>query len=282
MFTAQVDLPTPPFPAPTERIFLTPGTCCFCGRPPVRETCASHLICALGEPGRVASAASMSSWILFLSGHAGVVSTTRMPIVAASTTATSWIILSSIIGRWSSGSCTADRALRTVSFESCVTAIRTSLPRAADVAEDDLVDQALHRRQVVGEHDAVGANLPDAAGLQRLGRDRLELRVRFGAGAGGELIDGRGAGGRVDHAVREAPVGVKDKDIRKHGVERPAADVDDLRVDLDAVDRHWSVDRRELPRDGAAGKTDERDPAGSAARAEVGGQQGIVPVAMGI
>src|SRR6266513_347001 len=152
MFTAQVDLPTPPFPAPTERIFFTPGTCCFCGTPPVRETCASHVICALGEPGRVASAASMSSWILFLSGHAGVVSTTRMPIVAASTTATSWIILSSIIGRWSSGSCTADRALRTVSFESCVTAIRTSLPRAADVPQDDVVDQALHRRQVVREH----------------------------------------------------------------------------------------------------------------------------------
>src|SRR5205823_8512195 len=230
MFTAQVDLPTPPLPAPTERIFLTPGTCCFCGTPPVRETCASHLICAFGEPGRVASAASMSSWILFLSGHAGVVSTTRMPIVAASTTATSWIILSSIIGRCSSGSCTVDSALRTVCSESCVTAIRTSLPRAPDVTEDDVVDQALNRRQVVREHDAVGANLPDAAGQQRLGRDRLEFRVGFGAGTGDELIDGRGAGGRVNDAIGEAPIGVKDKDIREHGIEGATEGVDEAIV----------------------------------------------------
>src|SRR5260370_2963210 len=87
MFTAQVDLPTPPFPAPTEIIFLTPCTCCFCGTPPVRETCASHLICAFGEPGSVASAASMSSWILFFNGQAGVLSTTPLPIVCPLNTA---------------------------------------------------------------------------------------------------------------------------------------------------------------------------------------------------
>src|SRR5260370_42680669 len=87
MFTAQVDLPTPPFPAPTEMMFLTPLTCCFCGTSPVRETCASHLICAFGEPGSVASAASLSSWILFFNGQAGLVRTPRIPIVFTYATA---------------------------------------------------------------------------------------------------------------------------------------------------------------------------------------------------
>src|ERR1700730_8275863 len=222
MFTAQVDLPTPPLPAPTEIMFLTPSTCCFCGTPPVRETCASHLISAFGEPGSTASAASMSSWILFFSGQAGVVRTTRMAIVCGSTTATSWLILSSIIGRCMSRYCPVSRACKTVCSESWATAIRTSLPRGPDVTEDDVVDQAFHRREGVGEDDAVGGHRADVSGLKRLGADRHGLGVRLRPGAGAELINRGWARGRVDDTVSKSTVGITPEDVREDGVQSAA------------------------------------------------------------
>src|SRR6267378_5242256 len=111
----------------------------------------------------------------FFMGHAGVVRTTRMPIVCGSMTTRSWIILSSIMGRPSSGSLTGASTARTSASDTCVTAIASSLARASDVTEDDVVDQALHGGQVVREDDAVGRDAPDVPGRQRIGNDRLQF-----------------------------------------------------------------------------------------------------------
>src|SRR5262245_33774294 len=70
--TATVDLPTPPLPDATAMTFLMPGARDSSG-PRFAATCASHSISTVFTPsGR--TAASMSSRILSLSGHAGVVS----------------------------------------------------------------------------------------------------------------------------------------------------------------------------------------------------------------
>ena len=64
-----------------------------------------------------------------------------------------------------------------------------------------------------------------------------------------------------------------------HG-EIAAADVNDLGIDLDAVDRHRPINRGELPGDRSAGQPDQRDPAGDVAGSEKGREQDIVPVAV--
>src|SRR6267143_1589748 len=140
----------------------------------------------------------------FFMGHAGVVRTTRMPIVCGSMTATSWIILSSIMGRPSSGSLTGASTARTSASDTCVTAIASSLPRASDVTEDDVVDQALHRGQVIGKDDAVRRHAPEVAGGERVANDRLQLGVPLRPGPSQEAVDRGWRRGRVDHGIREA------------------------------------------------------------------------------
>ena len=113
--------------------------------------------------------------------------------------------------------------------------------------------------------------------LEELARCQIERDIRLAVGVDQDDVVLSGLG---RHPV--AAIGDGDVQIRLVHVEVPPADVDDLGVDFDAVDGHGSVDRGELPGDRAAGKADQGDPAGSVARAEVGGQQGIVPIAVGI
>src|SRR5207302_801053 len=264
------------FPAPTETMFLTPWTSCRCGMFPVRETWASHLICALGDPGSVASAASMSSWILFFRGQAGVVSTTRIPIVWASITATSWIILRSIIGRCSSGSCTRLSTVRTSASLSWLTAIESILPGRSNVAENDLVDQALDRREVIRKEHPIRRQVRLRA-LEELARREIEGDVRLAVGVDQDDVVAAGLGG---HPV--TPVSDSDVQVRLRHVEVATANVDDLRVELDTVDRNRPVDRGKLSRHGSTGQADERDLAGHPARSEIRRQQHVVPVAVGV
>ena len=113
--------------------------------------------------------------------------------------------------------------------------------------------------------------------LEELARCQIERDIWLAVGVDQDDVVLSGLG---RHPV--TAVGGGHMQIRLRHIEVAPADIDDLEVDLDAVNGHWSVDRRELPGHGAAGKADQGDPAGSAARAEVPRQQGIVPIAMGI
>src|SRR5207248_1107404 len=115
----------------------------------------------------------------FLSGQAGVVSTTRIATVWGLTRRTSWIIFSSTIPRWSSGSFTVLSAASTISSVSWETAIESILPRRTDVTHDDVIDQTFHRRQVIGEDDPVRMRLPEVAGSEGIADDGLQLGIRL-------------------------------------------------------------------------------------------------------
>src|SRR5262245_24984412 len=72
IFTAIVDLPTPPFPLPTARILRTPESSVLssCG---ACRTSAVILTSTASTPGKLFTRATASSRILSFTGHAGVV-----------------------------------------------------------------------------------------------------------------------------------------------------------------------------------------------------------------
>src|SRR5439155_26467396 len=174
----------------------------------------------------------------FLSGQAGVVSTTRIATVCGLTRVTSWIIFSSTIPRWSSGSFTVLSAASTISSVSWVTAIESILPRRTDVTHDEVIDQTFHRREVIGEDDPVRMRLPEVAAGQGIADDGLQLGIRLCLRTGTEQFQ---RGERVDgehQAVVEAPGSVEDKRLRKDGRQGAGKGVDQPVVSLRAADVH--------------------------------------------
>src|SRR3990172_9599473 len=74
-FTATVVLPTPPLPAPTAMMFLTPGTGALLRSPvTAARTCAVISMSTAATPERAATTARACSFILSFMGQAGVVS----------------------------------------------------------------------------------------------------------------------------------------------------------------------------------------------------------------
>src|SRR5439155_8232654 len=193
---------------------------------------------AFGAPGRVARAASISSWMRFLSGQAGVVNTTRIATVCGLTRVTSWIIFSSTIPRWSSGSFTVLSAASTISSVRWVTAIKSILPRRTDVTHDDVIDQAFHRRQVIGEDDPVRMRLPEVAAGQGIADDGLQLGIRLCLRTGTEQFQRGGRVGGEYHAVVEAPGSVDDKRLRKDRGQGAGKGVDQPVIGLRAAHVH--------------------------------------------
>ena len=105
--TLTVVLPTPPLPALTATVFLTPGISCRPGNPRAPEvTLLSQATDTEVTPVTgPSSAARMSLSIRSVSGQAGVVRTTRRE-TAPSSTRMSRTIWRLTMSRWSSGSIT--------------------------------------------------------------------------------------------------------------------------------------------------------------------------------
>src|SRR5205814_3564045 len=113
-------------------------------------------------------------------------STTHISTVRGSTTATSCMILSSIIPRWSPASFPVPSAASTISSVSCVTAIGSILPRRPDVTDDDVVDQAFYGCQVIGKDNPVWTPTPEVPQREGIADDRLQLGIRLGLRTGTE------------------------------------------------------------------------------------------------
>src|SRR5512139_3176538 len=113
-FTAVVDFPTPPLPAPTATMLRMPGIC-WRPKPPRVLTFAVIFARAAVTPGSAATSASAWDFISSFTGQAGVVSST-VKSTAPPRISTSFTKPRVTMSLWRSGSCTLRRAERTWSF----------------------------------------------------------------------------------------------------------------------------------------------------------------------
>src|SRR6266571_6927141 len=165
-FTAVVDLPTPPFPAPTATMLRMPGTD-WRPKPPRARTSAVIFARAAFTPGSAATFCSASSFIWSRTGQAGVVSS----IVKSTSSAamrTSFTNPRVTMSLCRSGSCTVRRADSTCS---CVTLNSSSFPagsRSSSVGGQGRVHGLLQLLELVrGRAEDLGAD--DALAVDDVG-----------------------------------------------------------------------------------------------------------------
>src|SRR4029079_11189346 len=147
-FTAVVDLPTPPFPAPTAMMLRMPGTA-WRPKPPRALTSAVMVARAAVTPGRPRTIPSACAFMSSLTGQAGVVSSivksTSPPLILTSFTKP--MVTMSL---WRSGSWTARSAARTWSWETLTLVFFLGATRARSALDGQgLVDRLLQPVELV-------------------------------------------------------------------------------------------------------------------------------------
>src|SRR6185295_10825629 len=158
-FTAVVDLPTPPFPAPTAMMLRMPGTA-WRPKPPRALTSAVMVARAAVTPGRRRTIPSASAFISSLTGQAGVVSSI-VKSTSPPATFTSFTKPRVTMSLWRSGSCTARRAARTCSWETLTVFFFLGATRARSaLGGQGLVDGFLQPLELVRRGSEHGQPYP--------------------------------------------------------------------------------------------------------------------------